>query len=184
MLWKSLALNGAVTILNFPASITRTQQYLLIDASYKKFMQEQRFGKANADLKHHGWFDRVARIRKVYLHQKLLYKEHLVQRYISNSGNIKNNPDFDDSDPTKETFTISVGNGLQEEVVKYGMFNGQLLFGPCNPHLDGLLQRTDMGYPHSCYPKVSTAVNEFLAIAHFLLEKPTKPRATLFIEVL
>ena len=130
-------------------------KYLLVDADYASFFREQRFASTTKTLRDNGLFEKISSIRKVYLSHGGLYKDHRVQHYLPGG---KVNPQFDDTKPTQEVFTLAVGNGTREEVLKYALFGEQLMFGPYNPVIPELLAT----------PDDKSKVMTFLKHAHFI----------------
>ena len=127
-------------------------KYLIIDTDYAGFFRNQRFTSATVALQACGSFPHIAQIKKVYLDNYVLYKEHAVQQFLT-GGRV--NPQYA---PDKVVYTISAGGGSREEIVKYAWKGDVLEYGPFNPAIPELLAT----------PEDKGTVFEFLGRAHFV----------------
>ena len=133
--------------------------YLLIDDDYESFFREQRFKAATEALQECGAYPHIAKMRKVYLPNHILYKEHAPQPYLR-KGIINPHAEQCRSKGVKEIYTISAGaaGSPREEIIKFAWNGDTLEYGPMNPSLTEFLKDPcDTAGP----------LTDFLGRAHF-----------------
>jgi hypothetical protein len=135
--------------------------YIVVDKDYKTFFKEQRFATATATLKAKGIYDKLALIKKVYMKNFVLMKEHPPQKYLT-GGRL--NPQYAVG---RIVYTVSAGSEKQEEIIKFAPSNSCfydcVTYGPFNPVIEDLLATPDN--------KATTIA--FLGRAHFIVKEKT-----------